>query len=97
MKTFLPALALAIAGTFSIAAMALAPRQGDSVAVIFPPGMTHGEMLRRVTDAGWLPIAYLNGSGMLAAPSEDSGSLLAEGALLVLDAAGARGCSLLRV
>lgn len=94
MKNLLPALGLALLGTVAIAWMSLAPKENTSVAVIFPPGMEREDMFLRVSQAGWLPVSYLNGNTMLAAPSEASRSLLAYGALLVLDAAGARGCSL---
>lgn len=94
MKNLLPALGLALLGTVAIAWMVLAPVEGKSVAVVFPPGTDREDMLLRVSQAGWLPVSYLNGNTMLVAPSEDSRSLLAEGALLVIDAAGARGCSL---
>lgn len=94
LKNLFPALALTLLGTAAIGWMALAPKAGANVAVLFPPGMERNEMLLRVSQAGWLPVAYLNGNAMLAAPSEQSRSLLSEGALLILDAAGARGCSL---
>ena len=94
MKNFLPALALAFLGTAAIGWMALAPKEGAAVAVLFPPGMERDEMLLRVSQAGWLPVSYLNGNSMLAAPSNTSRSLVANGALLVLDAASARGCTL---
>lgn len=93
-RNFLPALALALTGTAAIAWMALAPKEGANVAVLFPPGMERDDMFMRVSQAGWLPVAYLNGNAMLAAPSDTTRSLVANGALLVIDAAGARGCSL---
>lgn len=94
MRNFLPALALALIGTIAIAWMALAPKEGANVAVLFPPGMDREDMILRVSQAGWLPVSYLNGNSMLAAPSDTTRSLVANGALLVIDAAGARGCSL---
>lgn len=81
-------------GTVAIAWMALAPKPGASVAVVFPPGMERNDMLLRVLQAGWLPVSYLKGNTMLAVPSDTSRSLVASGALLVVDASGARGCSL---
>lgn len=94
MKNLLPSLVLALLGTAAIAWMALAPTEGASVAVVFPPGTDQEDMLLRVSQAGWLPVSYLNGNTMLAAPSDTPHSLLANGALLVLNADGARGCSL---
>jgi hypothetical protein len=94
LKNLFPALALTLLGTAAIGWMALAPKAGANVAVLFPPGMERNEMLLRVSQAGWLPVSYLNGNVMLAAPSDTSRSLVANGALLVLDAAGARGCRL---
>lgn len=94
MRNLLPAMGLTLLGTAAIGWMALAPKEGKAVAVLFPPGIERDEMLLRVSQAGWLPVSYLNGNAMLAAPSDTARSLVANGALLVIDAVGARGCTL---
>ncbi|MBU0723706.1 MAG: hypothetical protein KJ904_03830 [Alphaproteobacteria bacterium] len=83
---------LMLASTGLMGGLTFMPRDGESVAVIFPSGTSREAAVEKVLAAGWLPVGVLRGSVVLAFPSERSMSLRQSGALLILDGRATKGC-----
>ena len=96
MRRWLPAFALLLASAAVLTALRLSPVEGEPVAVLFPPGFDADTALLRVAAAGGLPIRMGGLATMIIARSDDArfvDALYREGALLVVSAAGAAGCT----
>jgi hypothetical protein len=92
MKDTAPALALLALGTAALAAAALVPRGGPVLAV-FAPGTPREQAFAAVVEAGWLPVSAPRDFLVVAAPAAEAPvPTLPAGALLMIDARGARGC-----
>lgn len=83
---------LAFAGTLSLLAILLSPRDGRPVVVVFPPDVGPGQAFARLVSAGWRPVDSLTSNVVLAAPASTERGGHVAGAWAVLDAMGLRGC-----
>jgi hypothetical protein len=96
MRRWLPPSALLLASVVVLTAFRLSPVEGEPVAVLFPPGTDADTALLRVAAAGGLPIRTGGWDGVIIARSADArfvAALYRAGALLVVSAAGAAGCT----
>jgi hypothetical protein len=94
-RSWLPAIVLGLASLVALAVTALAPAEGQPVAVFFPPGTTAENALLRTAAAGGLIIRDGAWEGAVVARSDEPGfaaALYRQGAWLVLSAAGVAGC-----
>lgn len=92
MRDLLPALLLALVGTGALGTALAAPKAGATVLVVFPAGTAAEDAWMRVIAAGWRPISTPTAAVVLAAP-DDPPARRPDGAWIVLDAMGLRGCT----
>ena len=91
----LPAAVLALASLAAVAAMKLAPTDGEPVVAVFSPQLDADDAFRRVIAAGGSVLRHGALPSLLIARSSEPdfvASLYKMGAVLVADANGARGC-----
>ena len=95
MRRWLPALILMLASLAGVAALRLAPIEGEPVAILFAPGTTADAALLRTVAAGGAVLRSVGWSGLVIARSGEPqfiSALYGQGAWVVMSAAGARGC-----
>lgn len=99
MKDFLPALMLGAAAIAGLAVLSLSPSaEARQLAVLFPPWMPMAERMERIAAAEAVPVDEGAWGGIVlvslpGAEPERRAALLRQGAWLLLDPLGLRGCS----
>lgn len=96
MKSFIPALLLAVSAIASLAVLSLSPAaDARQLAVLFPPWLPMAERMERLAAAEAVPLdeGAWGGIVLVSLPApERREALLRYGAWLLLDPRGLRGC-----
>ena len=96
LRPFIPALVLMAFSLVCVAAMTMAPRPGEPVAVVFPPWVSAHSALQTTAAASAMDIWGQGGwKNVVIASSDDplfAQKVISLGALIVLRAPGKGGC-----
>lgn len=93
MREMLLAALFCLCGTLGVMSVALAPRKGGNVVVVFPPNTTPTGAFLAVRASGLTVLDFPRAHIVLAAPNGNQALERPIGSWLMIDAMGAGGCS----